>query len=376
MKKHIFSAVLATLFQVGAIAQLTLQTNIPTLGLIQKNQLWNVLVINSSTGSYDCKLNLTLKDRATGQDVLTGSTGPFYIKAGATQLNVNVLNPIQYNYISTGIDTRIQGILPAGTYIACYTLSMVSAKVDLAEECIQFDVVPLSPPMLTFPADSAVLENAPTQFVWMPPTPVGMFSSLHYEILIVPINEGQKAEEAIEQNLPFYSDGNVLNNILNYTASSINFGKDQWYAWQVIARDDKSYAGKSETWVFNIPPVSIIKMIEEQAPFLKMKKSNPEKGIAPNGILKFSYVNETTDSIAQINIIELNNRSGDNLQFTIALQPGENLIQYNLKKKFHLEDGKIYEAQIINSRKERWRMQFEIHFYESKKSSHNQYKKF
>ena len=38
-------------------------------------------------------------------------------------------------------------------------------------------------------------------------------------------------------------------------------------------------------------------------------------------------------------------------------------IEYDLKKIMQLKDGKLYEAQIINGRKEKWVMQFEKHQY-------------
>lgn len=368
MKKYFSSTIVTCLFGMAACAQLSIQPTVPSVGLIQKNQLWNVLVINSSATSYECKINLSLKDRFTGQDVLTAVTGNFTVGTGTKQLNSGNLNPIQYNYVSPSADTRIEGLMTVGSYTACYTLSVATGKMELADYCIDFDVEPLTSPMLAFPADSERLENAPTQFGWTPPTPMGMFSNLHYEIMITEINEGQKPQEAIQQNLPFYSNGNVINSSFNYSGTGQDFEKNKWYAWQVVARDNNNYAGKSETWVFSINNPSIIKTIIEQAPFLKMKRSNPQKGLAPNGILKLSYVNETTDSIAQINIIDLNSPGKTKMQISVPVQRGENLIQYDLNKVFHPEEGKVYEAQIVNSRKEKWMMQFECHNYKNKDS--------
>jgi hypothetical protein len=368
MKKYIFSTSLTSLFTLIVSAQISLQATIPSVGLIQKNQLWNVVVINSSASSYDCKLKLLIKDRNTGQDVLTASSGQFTIEKGSKQLNINALGPVLYNYISPGMDAKLQGLMPVGSYMACYTLSLLSGKSDLADDCIQFDVEPLTLPMLTFPSDSSQLDIAPSQFGWTPPAPVGMFNRLHYEILITPINKGQKAEEAIQQNLPFYSNSNVTMNMLSYPVTSETFQKDEWYAWQITARDDNNYAGKSETWAFIIKSTSPVRAIVEQAPFLKMKKFNPQKGVAPNGILKLSYVNETSDSIAQIKIIDLGKRGKISIQITVALQPGENLIQYNLNKKLHLKEGGVYEAQLINSRNEKWVIQFEFLTYKATKT--------
>lgn len=363
--KNIFLAVLLFAIKTTVIAQLTLQANLPAVGFIQKGQLWNILVLNNSSANYDCKLMLSLKDRITGQEVFTAATGFFKIGAGALQLNENNLSPIQYNYISSGTDTKLQGLLPVGAYSACYTLAEASGKVEFAENCFEFDVEPLSPPLLAFPTDSAQSDAQPLQFIWMPPTPAGMFNRLHYEILITQINQNQKADEALQQNIPFYTEGDLINNSLDYSGNNLSFEKDKWYAWQIIARDDNSYAAKSEAWVFKVGSPVIEKFTVNQVPFLKMKKNNPEKGMAPNGILKLSYVNETTDSAA---IIVISDLTGDkqSARFTTVLHPGENLVQYDVSKKLRLKEGIIYKAQITNARKEVWAILFEIHFYQDK----------
>lgn len=255
MKKLLL--LLFSVLPLAVMAQVTLQPAIPAVGLVQKNQLWNVLAINSTNTVYECRLQLVLRDRSTGQEVMTAVTGVFTLSQGSRQLNTNILSPVQYNYLLAGFDTKMQGLLPAGLYTACYSLVTTTLKdANLAEECVQFDTEPLSPPILTYPLDSATLTAAPGQFTWIPPMPEGMFDRLQYDVIIVPVNQGQKAGEAIQENVPFFNEANHLNNVLNYSSSLPAFEKNKWYAWQVTARDGRDYAGKSETWVFNIstPP--------------------------------------------------------------------------------------------------------------------------
>lgn len=253
MKKIFIATLTILLMQVAASGQVTIQPGIPAVGLIQKNQLWNVLLVNSTSTNYKCVLQLVLRDRTTGMEIITASTRQFDVAAGARQLNANLVGPVQYNYLLPGTDNRLQGLLPAGNYTACYELTTVYPKIEkLAEECVQFDAEPLSPPILIFPADSALLENLPNQFSWIPPTPEGMFDRLRYELLITEVKDGQKAEEALQDNIPFYNDGALFSNRMSYPASAAAFEKDKWYAWQVTARDDKAYAGKSEVWVFKV----------------------------------------------------------------------------------------------------------------------------
>lgn len=370
MKKYICITVCFLLFMSDLPAQLSIQATVPSVGLIQKSQLWNVLLVNNSSSSYECRLSLILQDRETGQSVLTGTSSLFSVPPGAKQGNATSFGPLEYNYPTSGENSHMSDLLEAGSYIACYNLSPLDTKLNLAQECIDFDVEPLSPPMLTFPRDSSTLNINPTQFSWIPPTPEGMFNFLHYDVIITPINPGQTAEEAVQQNLPLYSN-NVMSNVLSYSSATPEFEKEKWYAWQVIARNEKSYAGKSETWVFKIKNPSVIKSIVEQAPFLKLKKNNFETGVAANGILKLSYRNETNDSICHIKISDQSKAGKVVALVTMNLQKGENLIQIDLNKKYKLEEDKMYGAEILNSRGERWMIRFQIKKYKTKESSVN-----
>jgi hypothetical protein len=365
MKKIVLLFLVAAFLPKVLWCQLSLQPVVPAVGVIQKDQLWNVLLVNSSQEEFSCRLDIVLRDRITNLEVLAASSASFSTGAGARQLNVNLLNPIQYNYFSQGAGTNIQGLLPVGNYTACYTLTGAGAKPFLpVDECIQFDVEPLSPPMLSFPADSSVLEISPAQFSWIPPALTGMFSNLSYDIVITAVNEGQQAAEAVQQNIPFYS-GNLYSPLLSYTSSAPSFEKEKWYAWQVIARDDRSYAGKTETWVFKISLSDSVKFIRA-APFIKMKMEVSEKGIAPEGILKMSYLNETAETEAEVLVVT---QSGlgrkDPAKFRIHLKPGENLIEYDLKKILPMQEGNIYSARIVNSRNEVCQVQFVLKKYKT-----------
>lgn len=341
-------------------AQLSIQSALPLGGIIQKNALWNIIVTNTSLNTYDCHLELVLRDRKSGQEVLTATTGIFQIIPGAKQFSSAFLAPIQYHYINPGFSERVDDFIPVGNYIACFQLSSLKAT---ARECISFDVEPLSPPMLIVPADSSLLLSDPSQFVWVPPSPLNLFSDLKYEMVISEIIPGQKATEAIQQNLPFYTESSIYMNNLSYKGRGSDFEKDKWYAWQIIARDNNSYAAKSEVWVFKINEPERVKISYENSPFVKMKKYYPEKAIAHNGDLKFSYINETSDSSADLKITDLSSPEKPASGMILRIKPGENLVKLNVIKELKLKSGKLYKAELINSRNEKWQVIFEIFNY-------------
>lgn len=357
MKRYLLSLLLGAGAS-RAFAQVSIQPVIPMAGMIQKSSLWNIAVTNTSAGVLDCRMELTLRDRASGMEVLTATTGRFLIGGGAKQLNAASLMPVQYNYISPAFSARTDDFIPVGDYIACYRLT--AGKDIAAEECVSFDVEPLSPPMLINPADSSVLDVQPSQFAWVPPAPMNLFSRLQYEMVITEVQPGQKAEEAMQQNLPFYTEPNLTINNLAYKGMASSFEKDKWYAWQVVAKDDNNYAAKSEVWVFKIGEEDPVKKIIEGSPFVTMKINEANMAIAPNGVLKLSYTSRSAESTIQIHVIDMNDMSSKAYSFSADIKPGENLIHYNLKKIMKPAEGKTYQAEIINSAGEKWALLFRV----------------
>jgi hypothetical protein len=348
-------------------AQVTIQATLPTVGLVQKNQLWNLLVINSTVSSMEGRLELVLRDRQTGVELMTATTARFTLPKGSMQVNVNKLNPVQYNYTGLDLDASQNGLLPVGAYTACYLFTKFSGDrfETIAEECVQFDAEPLSPPMLLFPSDSSELEISPAQFTWTPPTPAGMFRQVHYEILITEINEGQKPNEALQENPAFYSNDIVRNNFTTYPAALPAFEKEKWYAWQIVARDESNYSGKSEIWVFKIKKQSEAEKIIKGTPYMKMKPENPETGIAPNGILKISYFNRTIDSTLNIVVRDLTAESSNGKGASVPMKVvfGENQLQINLKKLVSLAEDHTYQAEITNSKGEKNTALFRVIYF-------------
>lgn len=361
MKKYLLC--LISMAACSAFAQISIQPVLPMAGIIQKNNLWNIAVTNTSGSTFNCRLELTLRERTGGMEVLTATTGNFEIAGGAKQLNASLLLPVQYNYISAAFAARTDDFIPVGDYIACYRLT--TEKNIAAEECASFDVEPLSPPMLINPADSSVLAVEPSQFSWIPPAPLNLFSRLQYEVMITEIQPGQKAEEAMQQNLPFYTEPNIPINNLAYKGMASSFEKDKWYAWQVIAKDDNNYAGKSEVWVFKVGEEDPVKKIVEGAPFVSMRLNEANMAIAPNGVLKLSYTNRYKDSLVIVRVTDMSDAGNKIYSFSTDIKAGENLIQFNLKKIMKVSESNTYRAEITNSAGEKWQLLFRVKYFKN-----------
>ncbi len=366
MKQFFLLLVLGAGWIISCNGQYNIQPILPASGMVQKSQLWNILVINIKADNKSCLLELIVRDRTNSMEVLTATTNHFTVSNGSKQLTAASVLPIQYNnvYSTAG---KSADLLMVGSYTACYRLMTSDNKTELAQACVEFDADPLSPPMLSTPADSSRLAIAPSQFTWIPPTPSGMFDQLHYEVMIAEILPGQKAAEAIQQNLPFHSEPYASTNMMSYTGMLRPFEKEKWYAWQVVARDNSNYGGKSEVWVFSVDENTKAEKIIKATPFVQTKSENPETAIAPNGILKISYNNRYTDTSVKVTITDLANQLSKEKQpsFTTVVKRGDNRIQMDLKKVMEYDEGKTYQAQIINSKGEKWTVLFVVRKFDT-----------
>jgi hypothetical protein len=330
------------------MAQLTIQPLLPQVGMFQKSQLWNIIVINSSAGEQDCYMTLSLQNRQTGEEVLSATTSSFFLTKGSKQLNTVNLAPIQYSYLS--YSSKMSDFLTAGSYTACFRLiGKGHNSNELAEVCVPFDVQPLSPPMLITPSDSSVLQAQPSQFTWQPPTPVTMFQQLHYQILIAEILPGQQPQEAVELNAPFYMDLNVTTNMINYTGAYPSFQQGKWYAWEIVAQDGQSYAAKSPVWDFTIAPQKIPVVVPTNGNYILLKSDKE----ASEGVhtltdqnLGIKYYSFDKDYSATVLFIGPDGKTVE--QATEQITYGNNFLGYKLDSKF--KKGTVYSIEIIDGK--------------------------
>lgn len=340
-------------------AQIVMQPAVPRLGIIQKTQLWNLLVINSFPQEITATISLVLQDRITGHTLLTAQSGTISIPRGPKQLNEQSVFPVQYQYEAVFSNYNQQALLPVGNYLACY--NMVGQKGEpLGQECVAIDVSPLSPPMLIYPANgSQIVEPAP-QLSWIPPTPTHLFNQLRYDVIVTEMNPGQSPEEAIRQNTPMYAEGNLIQQTIVYPASALKLDTGKIYAWQVTARNGESYAAKSEAWSFSLRPPTRTEEIITATPFVKMKQQDAELAIAPNGILKLFYFHQAVSAEVTIELQDITDITKKQYSFKMKMQQGDNYLQILVKKYMQVENGHVYMATLINNNKEKYKLRFEV----------------
>lgn len=63
-------------------AQVNISAQLPTAGMVQKEQLWNLILINNKEDVLDVSIKLSLQDAITGQVVLSAQSGNLLLGKG------------------------------------------------------------------------------------------------------------------------------------------------------------------------------------------------------------------------------------------------------------------------------------------------------
>lgn len=357
--KNGFWILIISLFTLQARGQVSMTVQLPAGGVLQKAQLWNILLVSASNTPVSVRIVLRLTDGITNQPILTGISRSVLLGRGAKQLQLSDVAPVQYEYLSSAVDRDVNGLLSAGNYLACYSVIAEGEKIGelTSEDCIPFTVEPISPPLLNSPADQAVLDMRIPQFTWLPPAPLTIYNDLNYELILAEVRPGQSALEAIQQNMPMFRVNHNRNLFVNYPASAAALDTAKQYAWMVIARNGTAFSSQTDVWTFRINNKQTKAIIFEQA-YVQLKKE-VDGSVANSGPqLKCSYHNEANDSIVKYEVINLD-RGGEIVEAGIvSLKPGDNLLEISLRKASRLESGKNYQLRLLNSRNEYWNMKF------------------
>jgi hypothetical protein len=248
MKKPIF-LLLFTGLLVKAEAQLVVNLQLPPIALTLKTQLWTMALINTGGGNLQLKADVTLTDVTSNVLVMTASTGEFQLVPGTRQMQSTDFMPFVYNVASSAynIDNSPNGFLPVGHYTICYQFSKITGdNVEvIAEECESIEIEPLSPPLLVYPEEEAVLEMTRPVFNWLPPAPLNLFSNLSYDFRLVEVINTQSAADAVQQNIALFAMSNIVTQSIPFPSGLPALDTAKLYAWQVTAKNNNSFIAKS-----------------------------------------------------------------------------------------------------------------------------------
>ncbi len=332
MKKILLFAILNIWFLVLS-AQVIVSTPIIPAGLVQKSQLWNLILINNSQEVMSVSIKLIIQDSKTGTSLMSASTGNVQLTKGSVSFTEKDFSPIYYNYYSSAFD---KPYFPMGHYVICYQVSdmkLGELKV-IGEECVPFSIEPLSPPLLHMPDNGSTITELNPNFSWMPPAPATMFDNLKYEILLTEVYSGQQPIEAIQNNSPIYFKTGLLNNSEWYPSAYAKLDTGKIYAWMVVARNDLDYAANSEVWTFTIGAATNINP-DNKGDYFVLDKKLKSTFILRNSILRVKYYSYDFPYNTTIHLLDPNNKIV--FKWDKEIKNGENYMEFPLSKKLKRE---------------------------------------
>lgn len=348
----------------SAASQVSLGIQVPPAGVVQKSQLWNMVLINGSSATYNVDVTLTLISTADNNPVLTVVSRNLTLGKGAHQLKYSDLAPFNYRFTSPafGTDMRPEGLLPVGSYTACYTVTRWTGDLPepLTEDCISLEVQALSPPVLNTPADKDTIQTDYPQFTWMPASPVNLFADLAYELVLVKVLPDQSPLQAIQQNIPVFNQPRLRQPFFNLPAGSTGIDTGNVYAWSIVAKNSNQFIAMSDVFTFTrkAAPVAESPAAVSNA-YVQLNRGEDGAAVATSGNLRVIYPNLAGDASLSYTITNLSDKSNGVVNTgTLALTPGNNFIEADIKRGSKLEAGNTYQFTAVNSRGEKWTLKF------------------
>lgn len=337
-------------------------------GIIQKQQLWDMVLSNTSAYMVPGHIEVVLGDAVNGHPILVGIGREMDVPPGITPINAAMLEPIQYTQVNGSyiIEPGPNGFLPLGNFSVCISFFRHEHGLTFqeAEECDFIEVEPLSPPQLVMPWNESLETQPNPTFSWLPPAPVSFFTNLTYDLDIVELYEAQSAADAIQQNIPLLHQPEIAATALLYPFSAPALQYDRQYAWQITAKSNGNVVSRTEVWTFTLKrETDIPKIRTNNLPYTRLVKSDQPAYSLQVDFLKFEYFNEAGDSTWNIAIYDLDDKNLDTIPCswdTIPIQMGQNLVNIDLSNNPLFADQHFYLLEPTNSRNEKWRLRFEF----------------
>jgi hypothetical protein len=91
---------------------------------------------------------------------------------------------------------------------------------------------------------------------------------------------------------------------------------------------------------------------------IQLRKELDGAVAAVTGNVHFTYTNEVNDNTVKYELVGLEAGNTVISSGDLNVKPGDNMMAFEIKRKFNLQDGKSYLLRVKNSRNEYWQMKF------------------
>jgi hypothetical protein len=318
-----------------------------------------VRLINSSAGTVDGALKITVKDQS-GRTAVMVQTPAFSLMPGNNSLNraIYTRSNVTFGNSLAGNAVSRTSRFPEGEYEYCYEFieNPKASNPQTYFNCFQYALQPLTPLLLVDPFDRSTICNIRPDLIWTPPMPVQ--PGMKYRVLLVEVKNKQVPAEALSTNVPIIFSGNIVNNILSFPAQSPSLTEGKTYAWQVVAYNEKTAVIQSEIWSF------AVKCNERKADstafsYAELKTEASGNFYLADRIVRFSFNNPYGDGILEYDIRNLSDPSRKIKKLpAIKMRSGLNVIDLDLGTHPAFKNGGQYILTISNVENHELQMRF------------------
>ncbi|HWY99101.1 MAG TPA: hypothetical protein VNY36_08455, partial [Bacteroidia bacterium] len=214
--------------------------------------LCQAVLMNPST-NVQVILQAQLLD-AANEPLVTVKTNTFMLHNGlnaAANMNFSIAS---VEYGTTGVVQYIRnsGILPTGKYSYCIKVIIAGGNAEEGDNyCQELESDVNSYLYLVSPEDKDTISTPNPVLVWNHSDPFNTLTpGEYYRMIVVPVNEGQTAEEAVTVNTPIYLKNSLQENQVQYPADAPVLEPGKQYGWQVQLISNDVITNKTEAWEF------------------------------------------------------------------------------------------------------------------------------
>ncbi len=281
---------------------------------------------------------------------------------------------------------RLIGCIFVMPFLFIWPISpLFSSNIDSVfiphEHGIENATAALPVPALLFPVSGEKLSfnrDESSYFIWGIDTIKFPGNEYVYDFLMVQVSPGQKPEEAIEKNQPFYSQNEIDNYYLSYPWNAPDM-KDGDYAWRITVYKKSDYAVKinslaqefkiiqgGDTWQQKVE-------LKYQNQYTELKeKLDASYQMAFDKKVYFKYEELYEISSTQKLRFKIYDEARNTPVYTdesgtvfpsgaapaVVIHTGTQYLVVNLESAPGISTGKFYTLEIWNAKNERWFLRF------------------
>ena len=335
---------IAVTLATAASAQVSITLLPPNRFDAKVGDVFNAGIINSTGATTKIYMVATVKDKKDARQLLSAKTLPFDYANGYTQLNEAMAAPT-YNYTDNVLaQTRLFSF---GQYNLCMKAYSAVTNELLAEECTDFEVATLAPPLLLSPENGSEIRTRNPLLIWLPPTPADPRMGIVYDLKLVQIYPNQTPYDAIVRNPAIIEPHGLKLTNLQYPANAIALEDNVKYAWKVIARlPGGKVVGETEVWNFVKRPAADAGEAEEYPVknYIEMKTVKDANYVVVKDEMKIVYQEKYGTIEVHIKITDAKGEEVHTEKATFNI--GENRYVLNLEQIKSLKNNAYYILEI------------------------------